>query len=129
MTALLDAVGKTINSVRERLNKTSDDEKPSKVLFVITRDGYENCSKEFTQQTIKEMIEHQKIIYNWEFIFLGAGIDAVTEAASIGIANANAVSYTASQAGMDAMYRSISKVASSYRATGWVCSDWKESED
>lgn len=129
MTALLDAVGKTINLVGERLNKTPDDEKPSKVIFVITTDGYENSSTEFTHQLVRGMIEHQKSKNNWEFIFLGAGIDAISQAKSIGIACANAVGYSASTDGIDAMYKSINNATCSLRATGAMCSDWKESEN
>ena len=70
-TALLDAVGKTINSIGVRLNNTPEDERPDKVIFVITTDGYENASRKFTKTQIKDMIEHQQNKYSWTFIFLG----------------------------------------------------------
>ena len=95
MTALLDAIGKTINTVGERLNKTNEDDKPSKVIFVITTDGQENSSKEFTQSKVKEMIEHQTNNYSWQFMFLGANIDAVSTAQSFGISGQFASNYTA----------------------------------
>ena len=84
-TALLDAVGKTILDVGYRLSKTSEETRPGKVIFVITTDGMENSSKEFTYEKVKELIKHQQEKYNWEFIFLGANIDAAKEAGNIGI--------------------------------------------
>lgn len=84
-TALMDAIGLTINSVGKRLAQTPEAERPSKVLFMIMTDGYENVSKEFTRSAIKAMIEHQQSVYSWQFLFVGAGIDAYAEAASIGI--------------------------------------------
>jgi len=86
-TALMDAVGKTINSVGARLSKTPEAERPSKVLFMIMTDGYENASKEFSRSAVKKMIEHQQSVYSWEFLFIGAGIDAYAEAASLGISS------------------------------------------
>ena len=103
-TALLDAVGKTINSVGNRLSNTAEEERPSKVIFVITTDGHENSSYEFTRAQVKEMIEHQQTKYSWTFLFLGANMDAVSEASSIGINTAYAKTYTASSVGTDSIY-------------------------
>jgi hypothetical protein len=75
-TALLDAVGRTINSVGNRLSSLPEDQRPEKVIFAVITDGYENASKEFTREKIFEMVTHQKTKYNWEFLFLGADIDA-----------------------------------------------------
>ena len=75
-TALLDAVGKTINDVGNRLSSTPESERPEKVIFTVITDGYENTSKEFTKRQISEMIKHQREKYSWEFLFLGADIDA-----------------------------------------------------
>lgn len=108
-TALLDAVGKTILDVGYRLSKTVEEEKPSKVIFVITTDGYENASREFTYQKVKELIQHQQEKYQWEFIFLGANIDAEKEADSLGIALENAYSFDASNKGVERMYNIISE--------------------
>ena len=126
MTALLDAIGKTINTVGERLNKTKEEDKPSKVIFVITTDGQENSSREFTQEQIKEMIEHQTNTYNWQFMFLGANIDAVSTAQSFGINGQFASNYTANSRGTDALYSSVSKSVASFRSVGVVDSDWKK---
>ncbi len=75
-TALLDAVGRTINSVGNRLSSLPEDQRPEKVIFAVITDGYENASKEFKREKIFEMVTHQKTKYNWEFLFLGADIDA-----------------------------------------------------
>jgi hypothetical protein len=75
-TALLDAVGKTINSIGRRLADTPETGRPEKVIFTVITDGYENASHEFTRKQIFEMVSHQKDKYSWEFIFLGANIDA-----------------------------------------------------
>ena len=78
-TALYDAIGKTIDIVGEELATMDEDERPSKVLFVVQTDGEENVSMEFSQTTITEMIKHQTDKYNWEFIFLGAGLKEEVE--------------------------------------------------
>ena len=83
-TALLDAMGETISNVLTKQNRSKED-KPSKTMFVITTDGMENSSKEYTYKAIKKMIEKVKKENEWEFIFLGANIDAVSEASKFGI--------------------------------------------
>lgn len=75
-TALLDAVGKTINSIGNRLAKTPEDERPAKVIVTVITDGYENSSREFTKKQIFDMVKHQREKYDWEFLFLGADIDS-----------------------------------------------------
>ncbi|GGB67264.1 vWA domain-containing protein [Fictibacillus barbaricus] len=103
-TALLDAVGKTILDVGYRLSKTDEKYRPGKVIFVITTDGMENASQEFTYKKVKELIRHQQEKYSWEFIFMGANIDAAQEADSIGISVENAFEFEASEAGVVKMY-------------------------
>ncbi len=109
-TALLDAVGKTILDVGYRLSKTNEDERPGKVIFVITTDGLENASREFTFKKVKELINHQQEKYGWEFIFMGANIDAAKEADSIGISRKDAFNYEASDIGVQEMYNIVSDV-------------------
>lgn len=125
MTALLDAVGKTINEVGDRLNKTKEEDKPSKVIMIITTDGQENNSKEFNSQQIKDMITRQTEKYNWQFMFLGANIDAVREAESIGIKGMFASNYTANAVGTDSLYRGMSATVANYRSKGTIDNDWK----
>jgi len=109
-TALLDAIGRTILDVGTRLKNTNEQSRPGKVLFVITTDGMENASSEFTYQKVRELIEHQTKKYNWEFIFLGANIDSTEEAINIGIAKENAYDFEASSDGVEKMYCMLSDV-------------------
>jgi len=125
-TALLDAIGKTINSVGNRLNNTSEEDKPSKIIFIITTDGEENSSREFTQPKIKEMIKHQEDKYNWKFMFLGANIDAVSTAQSLGIGGQCAANYTANSRGTEALYATMSKSISCLRSVGSLDANWKD---
>jgi hypothetical protein len=117
-TALLDAVGKTILDVGYRLSKTSEDNRPGKVIFVITTDGFENASREFTYDKVKELIKHQQEKYCWEFIFLGANIDAEREADNLGIHSENAFSFEASEVGVESMYKMVCEEVSERRQVG-----------
>lgn len=87
MTSLLDAVGKAIDEIGGRLSKTTEEERPEKVLMVIITDGEENSSREYSLESIKEKITHQKDKYNWEFVFLGADQDAWSNGGSMGISS------------------------------------------
>lgn len=106
-TALLDAVGKTILNVENRLSKTNEEERPGKVIFVITTDGLENASREFNYKKVQELVKHQQEKYSWEFIFLGANIDAAKEANSIGIRKENAFEFESSKRGVQKMYSMV----------------------
>ncbi len=108
-TALLDAVGLTIDNIGERLAATPEEERPSKVIFVIITDGEENSSTRYTKAKVKEMIEHQQDKYSWTFVFLGANMDAVSEAANLGINTDFSKTYTASAKGTSTVYTSMSK--------------------
>ena len=114
-TALLDALGKTIGNVGNRLNETPEASKPGKVIFVITTDGLENASREFSYSEIQKMINHQKQKYNWEFIFLGANIDVAEESKKLGIASDRALCYTASETGVTEMFNESHKMCKSIR--------------
>jgi uncharacterized protein YegL len=112
-TALYDAVGKTINSVGKDLSDLNEQDRPDRVLFVIITDGHENASKEFTQQQIKNMIEHQENVYKWTFSYLGANQDAFSVGAGFGIVdNSKILNYKATSAGVsssfDALYANVS---------------------
>jgi uncharacterized protein YegL len=123
-TALLDAIGRSITEIGSRLKNTSEEDKPSKVIFVITTDGYENSSHEYTYAKIKEMITHQQQKYSWEFIFFGANMDAVKEAAGIGIKAANAHNYEASPMGERIKYNMMNRAVSYCRTN-----DYDEAEE
>lgn len=92
-TALLDAVGKTIVSVGEKLAKLDESERPEKVMVIIQTDGYENSSREFKKDAIKKLIDEQTNVYKWQFQFIGASLDAVNDAQSWGIARSNTSTY------------------------------------
>lgn len=111
-TALLDAVGKTILDVGLRISRTPQAYQPGKVIFVITTDGLENASREFSYPKIKELIRHQKEKNNWEFIFLGANIDAAREAHNIGIDAMDAYQFEASSEGVEKMYDKVCEAVS-----------------
>lgn len=115
MTALLDAVGKTILEVDHRLSKAPEELKPGKVIFVITTDGMENASREFTYEKVKERIKHQEEKHNWEFIFIGANMDAAQEAGNMGIQADNAFNFVASEEGVESMYQMVNENVSRRR--------------
>lgn len=114
-TALLDAVGDAIKHVRNIHKYAREEDRPSKTLFVITTDGYENASRKFGYAEVKQLIEQQKEI-GWEFIFLGANIDAPQIADSIGIDRADAVNYHADGIGTEKVFMAMSMRASSVRS-------------
>jgi hypothetical protein len=93
-TALHDAIGKTIDELGGRLSRLPEHERPGKVVVVIVTDGEENASKCFTSEQIKTKIEHQRHVYNWQFVFLGANQDAIANAKSIGISAALSANYS-----------------------------------
>ena len=126
-TALLDAIGRSIVDVGVRLKETVEDERPSKVIFVITTDGHENASQEFTYKKINEMISHQQSKYSWEFIFLGANIDAIKEAENLGIRASRATNYIADSHGTEVVYSSLVENVTSFRNTGKIKENWSES--
>ncbi len=115
MTALFDAVGRTINSVGQRLAGLSEEEKPDKIVFVILTDGFENASQEFQASKISEMINHQRSVYKWEFMFIGANQDAVLSAKEIGIKPSYALTYAANARGTNKAIRTMSSKIRQFR--------------
>lgn len=125
-TALLDAVGLTISEMIRVHKSEKLEDKPDKVLFVITTDGYENASREFTQEKIRKMIERQKEKYGWEFLFLGANIDAEEAAEHYGISRDRAVTYHADEEGTRLNYAVISEAVSNVRNNNHMDPNWKK---
>jgi uncharacterized protein YegL len=117
MTALYDAVGRTINSVGERLAALAENERPDKVLLVIMTDGFENSSREFNSAKISEMIAHQREAYKWEFMFIGANQDAVLSAREIGLPTHAALTYAANTEGTRAVYSAMMEKVGNYRVS------------
>ncbi|NLP48377.1 MAG: VWA domain-containing protein [Clostridiales bacterium] len=119
-TALLDAIGRTIHKIANVQKNTAKEHRAEKILFVIITDGEENSSREYSAQKVKDLIEKQKTKYDWEFIFLGANIDAVETAGRFGIAPDRAVDYLADSQGTKLNYDAMSKTVAGFRATGAV---------
>ena len=115
-TALLDAVGRTITKIGSVQKNTAEEYRAGKVLFVITTDGLENASREFSYDKIKSMVEHQKSKYGWEFIFLGANIDAVDVANRFGVARDRAQNYHNDSEGVALNYEVLSETIACYRS-------------
>jgi hypothetical protein len=116
-TALLDAMGTTIESVGRKLAAMPESERPSKVIFLVITDGHENASSRFSSEQIKTMVEHQKDTYNWEFVFMGANIDAIAAGTNLGISMQNTMNYISDAAGTADLYKSISHNMTSYRGS------------
>ncbi len=116
-TALLDAMGTTIDSVGKKLAAMPEEERPSKVIFLIITDGHENSSRNYEAAQIKSMVEHQKDVYSWEFVFMGANIDAIAAGTNLGISMQNTLNYVPSAAGTHDLYKSISSNMNTYRAS------------
>lgn len=114
-TALLDAIGRSIKHINRVQKALPEEERPEKTMFIITTDGQENSSREYDFAKIKKMIEKKKAKKNWEFLFLGANIDAIGTAASIGIAADRAVNYKCDAVGTATNYNALSKVVGRYR--------------
>jgi hypothetical protein len=117
-TALLDAIGKTIEDVGRRLGETPEARRPGKVIFVITTDGLENASAEFSYEEVKRMITHQGEKYSWEFIFMGANIDVAQEGNKIGIKANHAFCFKSDSLGIGAMYSETDSICKSLRRSG-----------
>jgi hypothetical protein len=113
MTAMLDAIGKTVNDVEHRLNDTPLQERPGKVIFVITTDGQENASKEFTYDVISKLIERKQTEDKWEFVFIGANIDVAKESERLNIPSSNAIQYDVQDTKM--MYESTNDLVKGLR--------------
>ncbi len=117
-TALLDAVGTTIHKIAAVQKNTAEEYRAEHVLFVIITDGEENASREYSTRKVKAMIEHEKEKYGWEFVFLGANIDAVETAGRFGIQADRAVDYVPDSAGTELIFQVMSETVASVRATG-----------
>lgn len=126
MTALLDAIGSTIQKISNAQQRTLAQERADKVMFVITTDGMENASCEYGYRKIHEMIAAQKANANWEFVFLGANIDAVATAQKFGVAEEFAVEYHADAEGTQLNYDVLSEAMTSFRTGKSLDRSWKK---
>ena len=128
-TALLDAVGKAIHHIGNVHKYAREEDRPEKTLFVITTDGMENASREYSYDRVKKMIQHEQEKYGWEFIFLGANIDATKEAARFGITEDRAVNYHADCQGTAVIYEAVSEAVCNVRASRPMSKDWRRRVD
>ena len=124
-TALLDAVGKAIHHIGNVHKYARREDVPERTLFVITTDGMENASREYTYDKVRRMIERQKEKYGWEFLFLGANIDAAREARRFGINADRAANYHCDEAGTALNYEVIGEAVSKVRCCAPLTADWK----
>ncbi|MCD7805645.1 MAG: VWA domain-containing protein [Oscillospiraceae bacterium] len=125
-TALLDAIGDAIHHIGNVHKYARAEDVPEHTLFVITTDGMENASRRYDADKVRKMIERQKEKYGWEFLFLGANIDAVATAKSFGISENRAVNYHSDHEGTKLNYEVLSEAISSVRCCATIDEDWKE---
>ncbi|MBP5200742.1 MAG: VWA domain-containing protein [Schwartzia sp.] len=124
-TALLDAVGGAIHHIGNIHKYARDEDRPEKTLFIITTDGMENASHSYTYAKVKKMVERQKEKYGWEFLFLGANMDAIKAAGNIGIHADRAVTYECDGAGTALNFAVMSEAVSNVRCCKKLGADWK----
>lgn len=126
-TALIDAIGRSITKMLMDIKMSQEDEKPNKVIFVITTDGYENASCEYSIEEVRNLIENQKK-EGWEFIFLGANIDAVKTAGDYGISSDRAANFNNDAKGVSLNYQTVSEAVAHFRK-GKIGDKWKTDID
>jgi len=117
-TALLDAIGRAVNHIGNVHKYARREDVPDKTMFVITTDGMENASCEYTYARVKQMIKRQQSKYDWEFIFLGANMDAVSEAGRLGISAKRAASFHNDSIGIKKNYEAVDMIVSEMRCYG-----------
>jgi uncharacterized protein YegL len=128
-TALLDAVGGAIHHIGNIHKYAREEDRPEKTIFVITTDGQENASRHYSYDHVKQMIERQKGNYGWEFIFLGANIDAIEVANRFGIGADRAANYHADSKGTQLNYMVINEAICNLRVNKPLEADWKDRID
>lgn len=125
-TALVDAIGGAIHHIGNIHKYARPEDVPTHTVFVITTDGEENASRNYTAYEVKKMIKHQQEKYGWEFLFIGANIDAVETAARYGINENRAVNYNADEKGTHILYDSVAKAVSSLRSSRYIKDNWSD---
>lgn len=128
-TALLDAVGDTIHHIAMIHKYAKPEDRPKKTLFVIITDGYENASHRYNYDKVRAMIKKEKDKYGWEFIFLGANMDAAAEAGRFGIDADKAVTYNCDSKGTTLNYDALGEAVSDARASRPISASWRKRID
>lgn len=125
-TALIDAIGDAVRHIRNVHKYIREEDRPEHTLFVITTDGYENASRRYSSDEVKKMLEEQKKTAGWEFLFLGANIDAVETAKTFGIDETHSVNYVADCAGIQYTHMMVAEAASAVRNGKKIGQAWKK---
>ena len=125
-TALIDAIGGAIHHIGNVHKYAREEDIPEHTVFVITTDGMENASHRYTSDEVKEMVKRQKEKYGWEFLFLGANIDAVETASRFGIGRDRAVNFRNDSAGQRLNYATVSEAVCRVRCSAPLTPDWKQ---
>ena len=128
-TALIDAIGGAIHHIGNVHKYARPEDVPENTIFIITTDGQENSSRRYSSSRVKHMIERQKAKFGWEFLFIGANIDAVETAKRYGIEQDRAVNYHADAVGTSIVYESVSKAVCNVRANKCMAENWCEDID
>ena len=128
-TALIDAIGGAIHHIGNVHKYARPEDVPENTIFIITTDGYENASYRYSSDKVKRMIEHEKEKYGWEFLFIGANIDAVETAKRYGIDHDRAVNYHADAQGTDIVYATVSQAVCNVRMNKCMAENWSEDID
>ena len=123
-TALLDAVGGSIHHIRNIHKYAREEDRPVRTMFVITTDGLENSSVRYTAKKVKKLIEHQEKKHGWEFVFLGANMDAVAVAGDLGIRRENSVEFACDRGGVRTNFVALGALADNFVKTGRVMPEW-----
>lgn len=123
-TALLDAIGSAVHHIGNVHKYAREEDRPGKTIFVITSDGMENASRRYTYEEVQRMVKHEQEKYGWEFLFLGANMDAISAARSFGIRADRAVRYRCDGAGTELNYQVVSETVSRVRRRETIDADW-----
>ena len=124
-TALIDAIGGAIHHIGNVHKYAREEDRPEHTIFIITTDGMENASRRYSSDEVKKMVERQKSKYGWEFLFLGANIDAVETAGRFGISSDRAVRFHNDAPGVALNYETVSRTVGRMRRSETVFEDWK----
>ena len=125
-TALLDAIGDAVHHIGNVHKYAREEDRPAKTIFVITTDGYENSSRHYSYDQVQRMVKRQQERYGWEFLFLGANMDAIAAARSFGIREDRAVRYKCDSVGTSKNFDAVSDVLCSVRMCKTIAPDWKK---
>ncbi len=123
-TALLDAIGGAVHHIANVHKYAREEDRPAKTIFVITTDGLENASRQYTYSEVQKMVQHEQEKHGWEFLFLGANMDAISAARSFGIRSDHAVRYNSDSVGTRKNYDVVSKTIASVRKGKAIAEDW-----